>query len=99
MAYLSIYISGLRFIDTRGFRVPLVPTTTLGLLNAEWLKEYLQWERLLRSVRTRMDSQSPTDRPLAIMYARLVRFESREREVEDWRCPVEVFKTHAFMDS
>jgi hypothetical protein len=63
----AIRISGLRFIDTRGFRVPLVPTTALGLLNAEWLKEYLQWERLLRSVRTRMDSQSPTDRPLAIM--------------------------------
>ena len=34
----------------------------------QWVKEYLQWERLLRSVRTRMDSQSPTDRPLAIMY-------------------------------
>jgi len=26
-------------------------------MNAEWIKEYLQWERLLRSVKTRMDSQ------------------------------------------
>jgi GTP-binding protein EngB required for normal cell division len=63
-----IFKSGLRFIDTRGFRVPLVPEGPLGFLNAEWMKEYLQWERLLRSVRSRMDSQSATDRPLAIMY-------------------------------
>jgi hypothetical protein len=63
-----IFKSGLRFIDTRGFRVPLVPESALGFLNAEWMKEYLQWERLLRSLRSRMDSQSATDRPLAIMY-------------------------------
>lgn len=63
-----IFKSGLRFIDTRGFRVPLVPTTTLGFINGEWFKEYLQWERLLGGIRGRMDSKSPTDRPLAIMY-------------------------------
>mmetsp|Transcript_47369 Transcript_47369/g.60841 ORF Transcript_47369/g.60841 Transcript_47369/m.60841 type:complete len:338 (+) Transcript_47369:57-1070(+) len=63
-----IFKSGLRFIDTRGFRVPLVPNSALGLLNAEWLKEYFQWERMLRSVRARMDSQVATDRPLGIMY-------------------------------
>jgi len=63
-----LFKSGLRFIDTQGFRVPLIPTTTLGLLNAEWFKEYLQWERLLRNLRMRFDSKVATDRPLAIMY-------------------------------
>ena len=48
--------------------MPLVPTTTLGFINGEWFKEYLQWERLLGGIRGRMDSKSPTDRPLAIMY-------------------------------
>lgn len=45
-----------------------IDSLSLGVLNAEWLKEYFQWERMLRSVRGRMDSQVATDRPLGIMY-------------------------------
>lgn len=39
--YLFV-VKRLRFIDTRGFRVPLVPNSAVGVLNAEWLKEYFQ---------------------------------------------------------
>ena len=45
-----------------------MPTTTLGYLNAEWFKEYLQWSALLGNVKQRLDSQVATERPIAICY-------------------------------